>query len=330
VVGSSTGTSFIIKNNGFVGIGTTSPVNELTVANSGGVGSVSLGNVLNNAAYGGITLNGSPAGNNYNFLSSPTDTNLYINRPSGKSIVFREANSTGAASSNIVTITTGARFGIGTSTPAAKLDIFNTTSSATAPLFSVASSTSGTGTSTALYVSANGNVGVGTSTASYKIDVLSSGSSLARFQTSNQFNVMDFDSTFSAVSAEQFIRFNENMSSKWAVGNSSSFGDAFTISSASTLTTAPRFLITSTGNVGIGTTSPYSPLSVNGTTTALLFQATSTTATSSLPLLAVTALSVNGVYTNSLWSTTSDAFSFSALLSATSSVSKIATLAGLC
>ncbi|MBP9701854.1 MAG: tail fiber domain-containing protein, partial [Candidatus Pacebacteria bacterium] len=53
--------------------------------------------------------------------------------------------------------------GIGTTTPSAKLDIFNTVSSATAPLFSVASSTNGTGTSTAFIITANEQVGIATS-----------------------------------------------------------------------------------------------------------------------------------------------------------------------
>jgi hypothetical protein len=84
-----------------------------------------------------------------------------------------------------------------------------------------------------------------------------------------------------------------------------------------------------TGYVGIGTTSPYSPLSVNGTTTALLFQATSTTATSTFPLLSANALSVNGVYANSLWSTTSDTYAFNALLAATTTLNNITTLGSL-
>jgi len=49
-----------------------------------------------------------------------------------------------------------------------------------------------------------------------------------------------------------------------------------------------------TGNVGIGTTSPYAPLSVNGQAVALYFTATSTSLASTFPYASSTALTVSG------------------------------------
>lgn len=46
------------------------------------------------ANYYGFTFNGTLSSSNYNFLSGSTDTNLYINRPSGKDIELRENNGT--------------------------------------------------------------------------------------------------------------------------------------------------------------------------------------------------------------------------------------------
>ena len=58
-----------------------------------------------------------------------------------------------------------------------------------------------------------------------------------------------------------------------------------------------------TGNVGIGTSSPYAKLSVVGEVVGNYFTATSTTATSTLPLLTVDAISVAGDYVEDITGT---------------------------
>jgi hypothetical protein len=78
-----------ILNNGNVGIGTTA-VNttaQLTVAGSG-TGYARIGAFGLN--YTALSLNGDNA--QYNVLSSPTDLNLYLNRPTGFGIFFRVNN----------------------------------------------------------------------------------------------------------------------------------------------------------------------------------------------------------------------------------------------
>jgi hypothetical protein len=57
-----------------------------------GTGTGLIGNAGFTSNYTGISLNGTLSASNYNILSSPTETTLYINRPSGAAIRFREAN----------------------------------------------------------------------------------------------------------------------------------------------------------------------------------------------------------------------------------------------
>jgi hypothetical protein len=105
-----------IDSNGSVGIGTTSPTARLTVTGQG-TGTALIGNAGFSSNYTGISLNNSLSESNYNFLSSPTETTLYINRPSGASIRFREANS------DQVIIATGGNVGINTTSPDRRLQV---------------------------------------------------------------------------------------------------------------------------------------------------------------------------------------------------------------
>ncbi|CAN5501646.1 hypothetical protein BH11BAC1_BH11BAC1_25250 [soil metagenome] len=101
-IGTTDGNDFVIRTGntekvrvtttGYVGIGTNAPACNLSVNNGGGQ-IANIGNVFCNTNYSGITLNGT-VGNctDYNFLSSNTDKNLYINRPTGFGISFRMAN----------------------------------------------------------------------------------------------------------------------------------------------------------------------------------------------------------------------------------------------
>lgn len=87
----------LITDSGNVGIGSTTPNANLVAQTSGQTGSVALGSWSGGATYGAIYLNSlfAASSNGYNLLSSitGTDLNLYVNRPSGAGIKFREANS---------------------------------------------------------------------------------------------------------------------------------------------------------------------------------------------------------------------------------------------
>ncbi len=109
----------INPDGGRVGIGTTSPPSRLTVA-GGGTGIAQIGTQGCGGNYVSLTLGqtAAPGGcSNYNILSSPTDQNLFLNRPSGYNIFFRENNSTQ------MTIEPGGNVGIGTTSPNRKLDV---------------------------------------------------------------------------------------------------------------------------------------------------------------------------------------------------------------
>jgi hypothetical protein len=120
-----------------------------------------------------------------------------------------------------------------------------------------------------LYISSTGNIGVGT---------MSPSSRLAVFGSSNTGDLtVTTSSSSSTISVASLLSPNASGDTYWSVGRSLSLGKAAlfgfsNVGSTSTyafLTTYGRpaadFAVTSTGNVGIGTTSPDQKLTVNGT-----------------------------------------------------------------
>jgi hypothetical protein len=108
-----------LGEDGKVGIGTSTPTAKLDI-NAGGTTNILIGQNTGATTYNLISLNGNASDTGKIGMTGGggTDKNLYIDRPSGGTIVFREAAGTGQ-----ITILTGGNVGIGTTTPATKLDI---------------------------------------------------------------------------------------------------------------------------------------------------------------------------------------------------------------
>ena len=116
---SGSSTFLYVSSSGNVGVGVTNPRLRLDVAGNG-TSRVLIGDAFGSSGYAGISLNSTASTTTYNFLSSPTDPDLYINRPSGRNIRFREANA-----DNMI-ISASGNVGIGTVVPSSKLQVSGT------------------------------------------------------------------------------------------------------------------------------------------------------------------------------------------------------------
>jgi hypothetical protein len=122
----------------------------------------------------------------------------------------------------------------------------------------------GIGTNDYLTIDTSGNVGIGTTSPGYQFDVYSTGSNSLRVQSDSQYNVAALDNLSGNAALQNILRFNNNGSTKWSVGNDAANGDALTFAAnASLLSSGQRMVITTAGNVGIGDATPDGSLKLD-------------------------------------------------------------------
>jgi len=267
--------------NGRVGIGTTTPTYELSLGYGKEAyfgGNVYTGSMEFDADAGLITAMDMPVS------ATPADNTVegYNFAVDGKDIltVYAQADSSGAVDNM--------RIGIGTTTPLSRLSVQGETG--ISDLFTIASSTG----ANLLTVDRAGQVGIGTGVPGYKLEVNGDakivnqlGIGVNPTTAGAQINPLG-DSAVglaiqrnSASGRSQISLQDENGAEDWRIGMTAAGGTAFKFYDQSqdvlTLEQDGDVYFQPNGNVGIGTTSPLTSLSVEGTAgTALMDIASST------------------------------------------------------
>ncbi len=166
----------VSQKSGNVGIGTAAPGARLAVTGAG-TGDARFGDPGCGGNYTGIWLNQLTADcSNYNFTSSPGDQTLYVNRPAGAGIEFREGN---AAQ---MVVKAGGNVGIGTTAPNTKLSLGTDITAQKLALYDGAGDFYGlgvqggrivfhTGNTEKMAITTAGNVGIGTAVPGQKLTV---------------------------------------------------------------------------------------------------------------------------------------------------------------
>ena len=234
---SASGNSYL--NGGNVGIGTTSPSNRLEVV--GSYATVPL-KVLRHGDYGNVINIGRNGVSETANIGYPADSTINLS----------------TAGSEKMRITSAGNVGIGTTSPSVELDVNGTSkvdTGITEGIHYVGTAlehwgdggtglsfpyndalTLKTASSDRLHINSNGNVGIGTTSPSYKLDVNG---------TLHSSNITLADGIYHEGDTNTYINF---------------LSDQIQMATAGSV----RAYINSSGNVGIGTTSPNAKLNING------------------------------------------------------------------
>lgn len=313
----ATTTQLYVASDGKTGVGTSSPTTNFVVAGNTGItidagggsaaatlafksynsGAVSTDRITTSFTGGleaitpsGLTIStaGTNPGNNSSLLSvggSAIIGALYDN-----ALVSPPANG----------LIVQGSMGVGTNTPWGTFAIGTANLAITTPSFSIASSSTGVATTTQ-FVIVNGKVGIGTTTPPAALtvqgpDTSASTNALAVYSSTAGTPIMNMadggvlgvgNIDFGAGTAARIAQRLQTISNDASAGITMNSSQASGLLAFQTQSTE-RMRITSTGNVGIATTSPNWPLSVAGTTTASSFIATSTTEVSNFQQITAT------------------------------------------
>ncbi len=239
----------IIQGNGDIGIGTTSPNNKLTILPSSG---------------NGLTIRESDDGNNAITLSSNTTEGAIRILRNGSNVIQFHG---GSGSDNY--INNGGNLGIGTSTPTSKLHVQGAVTGKALAIFNetgdqdiLVASKSGT---TKFVVNKDGNVGIGTENPNERLEINGSirgnQSGALRISTGNGYvDIGPKNSGWSHFQTDR-SRYYFNTGVTIDTGNIGSYNEDLSLQTAGI---TQLTIQNSSGNVGIGTTSPGAKLDVNG------------------------------------------------------------------
>jgi hypothetical protein len=249
-------TAMYVSSSGNVGIGTTSPAEKLHVVG----GNLIVSGVASPRVFAeGNTTTGFPGFN----LSNTTQTYEIIVR-GNQSNSFQIRNTT--ASTDLLTIISTGNVGIGTTSPAYLLDVAGTSRSdlhifrsnqsaptADAFIFRPADNTVALGTANTerLRINSSGNVGIGTTSPATKLQVNGTFASNALWTDASSIAYWGNYST-----AYGGLTWDSGYALVFAAG-----GNALRLGANGTNT---YMTINTSGNVGIGTTSPKQRLDING------------------------------------------------------------------
>jgi len=275
--GSSSGaTKMLLTDAGNVGIGTTSPTGRLEVDG---------GDFIINANY----LIKSKNALNYIDIYKASDASMRFRMGHPSVGRFQFLNN---ANTEVFTIDArNEKVGIGTTSPQSKLNINGGTGSLSTGLTFGDGDTGiweasddnlrfSTTSTTRMVINSSGNVGIGTTSPSAKLEVVDSGTN-TNINSRKDLSTTAFTSTYNAIQMSNFDTTANNWAKFSFAGNSgiptqtaasiatqfldhtNNYGD-LTFWTRGSVDFDERMRITSTGNVGIGTTSPTSKLDVAG------------------------------------------------------------------
>lgn len=279
---------FVILNNGDVGIGTTNPLNRLSVIDSNSTSYYNRTDPV--ATFQGtspstilVSVDGNVDGYYAelklgNAQSTYYPYSAYIRGIQGTGIDYYRlefGTAAGSAASTRMTIANDGNVGIGTTSPTARLHV----SGSIGGVFEVDTA----GGATTFYVSASGNVGIGTSSPTEKLSVISGSTRIASsalagalylgndtsniyLQRDNSYDlslVQNGDSNSSlylASAGNVYINIDSN---------NNDTDKAFIIQNNALKAGTELFRIQENGNIGIGTTVPLAITDIQGTNVTL-------------------------------------------------------------